>query len=155
MIVLSPLRKFTFPVNAECINPDVFQGKDIAEIGKLPLFEGNKQKKLGELFKIEEDNQDTPSITIDGDISEVRRIGMGMKSGEILINGNVGMHLGEKMSGGKITLNVNVAQWEGSSMNKGYIFRKRWFYLWIMFVYKFFNALYCAVNLLNNPLEHL
>ena len=46
MIVLTPLRKFTFPVNAECINPDIFQGKDTAEIANLTLFEGNKQKKL-------------------------------------------------------------------------------------------------------------
>jgi len=119
MIVLSPLRKFTYPVNAECINPDIFQGKDTTEIAKLPLFEGNKQKKLGDLFKIEKDNQDTPSITINGDVSEVRRIGMGMKSGEILVNGNVGMHLGEKMSGGKIIVNGNVAQWAGGSMKKG------------------------------------
>ncbi len=28
-----------------------------------------------------------------------------MKTGEIVINGNAGMHLGEKMLGGKITVN--------------------------------------------------
>lgn len=121
MIVLTPLRKFTFPVNAECINPDVFQGKDTAEIANLPVFEGNKQKKLSDLFKIEEDDAETPSITINGDVSEVRKIGMGMKNGEILINGNAGMHLGEKMSGGKITVNGDAAQWAGSSMKKGLI----------------------------------
>jgi formylmethanofuran dehydrogenase subunit C len=121
MIVLTPLKKFTFPVNAECINPDVFQGKDTAEIANLTVFEGNKQKKLGDLFKIEEDNAETPSITINGDVSEVRRIGMSMKNGEILINGNVGMHLGEKMAGGKITVNGDAGQWTGSSMKKGLI----------------------------------
>ena len=121
MIVLTPLRKFTFPVNAECINPDVFQGKDTAEIANLTVFEGNKQKKLSDLFKIEEDNAATPSITINGDVSEVRRIGAGMKNGEILINGNVGMHLGEKMAGGKITVNGDACQWAGGSMKKGLI----------------------------------
>ena len=98
MITLTPLRKFTFPVQAECISPDVFQGKDTAEIGKLPVYEGNKLKKLKDLFKIEEDGAETPSITINGDASEVRRIGQGMKTGEIVINGNAGMHLGEKMA---------------------------------------------------------
>ena len=121
MIVLTPLRKFTFPVNAECINPDIFQGKDTAEIANLQLFEGNKQKKLDALFKIQEDNADTPSITINGDVSEVRKIGLGMKNGEVVINGNVGMHLGEKMAGGKITVNGDVCQWPGSSMKKGLI----------------------------------
>ncbi len=121
MIVLTPLKKFTFPVTAECINPDVFQGKDTAEIAALSVFEGNKEKKLADLFKIEEDNADTPNITINGDVSEVRRIGMGMKNGEIVINGDAGMHLGEKMAGGKITVNGNAGQWTGSSMKKGII----------------------------------
>lgn len=121
MIVLTPIKKFTFPVNAECINPDIFQGKDTAEIANLTLFEGNKQKKLSDLFKVEEDNLVTPTITINGDTSEVRKIGAGMKTGEILINGNVGMHLGEKMAGGKITVNGDAGQWAGASMKNGLI----------------------------------
>jgi formylmethanofuran dehydrogenase subunit C len=121
MIVLTPKRKFTFPVNAECINPDIFQGKNISEIANLQLFEGNKPKELGDLFKIEDANAVSPSITINGDVSEVRKIGTGMKTGEILINGNVGMHLGEKMAGGKITVNGDAWQWAGSAMKKGLI----------------------------------
>ena len=121
MIVLTPLKKFTYPVNAESINPDTFQGKETAEIGNLPIFEGNKQKKIQDLFKIEETNQQTPTMTLNGDLSEVRRIGMGMKNGEIVIKGDVGMHLGEKMRGGKIFVNGNAGQWAGSSMKKGLI----------------------------------
>jgi formylmethanofuran dehydrogenase subunit C len=121
MIVLSPLKKFTYPVYAECINPDVFQGKDTAEIANLQVYEGNKPKKLSDLFKIEETPAETPNITINGDVSEVRRIGMNMKTGEIVINGNVGMHLGEKISGGKITVNGDAGQWAGSTMKKGLI----------------------------------
>jgi formylmethanofuran dehydrogenase subunit C len=118
MIVLTPLKKFTFPVTAECINPDIFQGKDTAEIANLTIFEGNKQRKLSDLFKIEEDNVEA-TITINGDVSEVRKIGASMKTGEIVINGNVGMHLGEKMAGGKITVNGDACQWAGASMKKG------------------------------------
>jgi formylmethanofuran dehydrogenase subunit C len=121
MIVLTPLKKFTFPINADCINPDIFQGKDTAEIANLTVFEGNKLRKLQDLFKIEEDTAETPNITINGDVSEVRKIGAGMKNGEIVINGNVGMHLGEKMAGGKITVNGDVCQWAGASMKKGII----------------------------------
>jgi len=118
MIVLTPLKKFTFPVTAECINPEIFQGKDTAEIANLTIFEGNKQRKLRDLFKIEEDNVEA-TITINGDVSEVRKIGAGMKTGEIIINGNVGMHLGEKMAGGKIIVNGDACQWAGASMKKG------------------------------------
>jgi formylmethanofuran dehydrogenase subunit C len=121
MIVLTPLRKFQFPVIAECINPDVFQDKTLDEIAALTLFEGNKQKKLGNLFKIEKENAESPNITINGDVSEVRRIGMGMKNGEIAINGNAGMHLGAKMAGGKITVHGDAGGWAGAEMKDGVI----------------------------------
>src|SRR3990170_4675466 len=121
MIVLIPLRKFQFPIMAECINPSVFQGKTAAEIAAMNVWEGNKQKNLGDLFSIEEDKAETPSIRIDGDASEVRRIGVGMKEGEIAINGNAGMHLGEKMTGGKITITGDAGGWVGSQMKAGTI----------------------------------
>jgi formylmethanofuran dehydrogenase subunit C len=121
MITLTPLKKFKYPVQAECISPDIFQGKTPAEIEALPIHEGNQPMKLGDLFKIEESAAETPSITINGDVSEVRRIGQSMKTGEIVISGNAGMHLGEKMAGGKITVNGNAAQWAGSVMKKGLI----------------------------------
>jgi formylmethanofuran dehydrogenase subunit C len=121
MIVLTPLRKFQFPVYAENISPDIFQGKTVAEIAELPVYEGNKQKKLSDLFQITEDHAPTPNITINGDVAQVRRIGVGMKNGEIVINGNAGMHLGEKMAGGKITVNGNAGGWTGSDMKGGLI----------------------------------
>ncbi len=121
MTVLTPLKKFQFPIHAECINPDIFKGKSAAEISSLAVWEGNKKKKLGDLFKIEKVSPETPDITMNGDVSEVRRVGQGMKTGEIVINGNAGMHLGEKMTGGKITVNGNANGWTGSSMKNGLI----------------------------------
>ncbi len=121
MIALTPLIEFKFPIIAECINPDVFKGKKAGEIADLTLWEGNKQKKLGDLFKIEKSPEETPSITINGNIEKVRHIGSGMKGGEIVVNGNVGMHLGEKMADGKITVNGDADGWAGSDMKKGLI----------------------------------
>jgi formylmethanofuran dehydrogenase subunit C len=121
MMVLAPLRHFQFPVMAECINPEVFQGKTVDEILALSVWEGNREKRLADLFKIEEKAGDTPNLEINGDASEVRRIGLGMKTGEIVVNGNAGMHLGEKMSGGKITVNGNAEGWTGSEMKGGLI----------------------------------
>jgi formylmethanofuran dehydrogenase subunit C len=121
MIVLTPLRKFEVPVQAACISPDVFRGKSMAEIAALPLTEGNMQLQLCDLFKIEETAAETPNITINGDVRKVKRIGEGMKAGEIVINGDVGMHTGEKISGGKITVNGNADGWTGSQMKGGII----------------------------------
>jgi formylmethanofuran dehydrogenase subunit C len=121
MIVLTPSRKFQFPVMAECVNPSVSQGKTPDEIASLSVWEGNKQKKLGDLFKVEEDKAGSPNITINGDVGEVRRIGMGMKDGEIVIHGDAGMHLGAKMAGGKITVHGDVGGWAGAEMKGGVI----------------------------------
>ncbi len=121
MITLTVQKKLQFPVIAECITPDVFQGKTVEEIAALSIWEGNKQKKLGDIFKIEQTLEETPSITINGDAAEVRYVGSGMKTGEIIINGDIGMHLGKKMSGGKITVNGNAGQWVGSEMKGGLI----------------------------------
>jgi formylmethanofuran dehydrogenase subunit C len=121
MITLTPLRKVQFPVVASCINPDVFQGKSVPEIAALTVWEGNKKKTLGALFKIEENKAESPNITVNGDVSEIRWVGWEMTSGEIVVNGNVGMHLGEKMSGGKITVHGDAAGWAGSGMKGGLI----------------------------------
>ncbi len=121
MITLTPLKKFEVPVVAEQITPDIFKGKSITDISDLPVFEGNRQLTLKDLFKIEESTAETPSITINGNVEKVKRIGQGMKSGEIVINGNVGMHTGEKMAGGKITVNGNAGGWTGSDMKGGLI----------------------------------
>jgi formylmethanofuran dehydrogenase subunit C len=125
VINLYPVKEFRFPVNAECISPEVFQGKTPAEIETLKIWEGNKQKMLRELFKVEEvraeNSPETEAITIRGDVSKVRRIGAGMKSGEITIYGSVGMHLGEEMKGGRITVHGDVGGWAGSMMKGGVI----------------------------------
>jgi formylmethanofuran dehydrogenase subunit C len=121
MIVLTLLRKLQFPVMAECVTPAAFKGKTVEEISAFTVWEGNKQKKLGDIFRIEEDKAETPNITINGDAAEVRRVGSGMKEGEIVVNGNIGMHLGEKMSGGKITVNGDAGQWAGAELKGGLI----------------------------------
>jgi formylmethanofuran dehydrogenase subunit C len=125
MINLYPVGKFRFPIIAECINPDIFQGKNHREIEKLEIWEGNKQKKLGELFKVEdtrtEQQQEETTIAIYGDVSRVRRIGVHMTRGELTIDGDVGMHLGQEMEGGKITVRGDVGGWAGSMMKGGTI----------------------------------
>jgi formylmethanofuran dehydrogenase subunit C len=121
MISLCPLKEFKYPIIAECINPDVFSDRTLEEIRALEIWEGNVHKKLGELFKVKENKTEDVTIAINGDVSRVRRIGVYMKTGEITIQGNAGMHLGEEMRGGKIILRGNAGSWLGSMMKDGLI----------------------------------
>jgi len=121
-IEIAPLEKPRVPVEAEVISPDVFAGKSLEEIGNLEMWRGNKKKKLKELFRISGDAGGTPSevtIIINGDVSFVKRIGQGMTAGEIIIKGNVGMHVGAGMTGGKIVVEGNADHWAGAEMKAG------------------------------------
>ena len=125
MIRLQPAKTFKFPEIAECINPDLFQDKKANEIGDMKAWEGNKQRKLSDLFRIENpgdgQSQGSLEISIEGDVGKVRRIGAGMKQGTITIRGDVGMHLGEEMANGKIVVYGNAGAWAGSMMKGGTI----------------------------------
>lgn len=122
MITLRPKHRFTVPVDAECITPDSFAGKSTEEIAALQAWEGNRKRRLGDLFKIEGKTsklQETVSIHIFGDVSMVRRIGAGMSVGEIVVEGSAGMHVGEGMKGGFVTIGGDAGSWAGCMMSGG------------------------------------
>jgi formylmethanofuran dehydrogenase subunit C len=124
VISLQPRYVFSVPVEAKCVSPDAFAGKSLGEISKLPVWEGNRQRTLGDLFEIEGDVADKPedfSIHILGDLRKVTRIGSGMSEGEIIVNRDAGVHLGEEMKGGKITVEGNADSWLGAMMKGGTI----------------------------------
>jgi len=124
VITLYPKHAFKAPVEAECISPDVFTEKSAKEIAKLQIWEGNRKRTLGDLFKIKR-KTDSPSekltIKISGDFSKVRKIGAKMSVGNLIVEGDAGMHLGEEMNGGIITVTGNADSWAGSRMKKGTI----------------------------------
>jgi formylmethanofuran dehydrogenase subunit C len=114
-------KKPKFPLETENITPDKFAGKSAAEIKKLIIYHGNEEKKIGDFFDVSGyggEVNDT-KIVIDGDLSNVKRVGEKMTGGEIVINGNVGMHVGNTMSGGKILVNGNADDWAGAMLKGG------------------------------------
>jgi len=122
MITLTPKGESRIPVNGKCISPDTFAAKSLQEISHLLLWEGNRKRLLSELFVVEGESGDKACdvrIRIAGDVGRVRRIGTSMTGGEILIDGNAGMHLGEEMTGGSITVYGNADSWVGSMMKGG------------------------------------
>jgi formylmethanofuran dehydrogenase subunit C len=123
-VLLRPRYSFKVPLNAKCISPDVFASKTVEEIKALKVWEGNRQRALGELFEVDGESAPTPkevSIRITGDLREAKRISEGMSEGEITIEGDVGLHLGEKMTAGRIIVSGNAGSWLGAMMKGGSI----------------------------------
>ncbi len=110
-----------YPLEAEVISPDQFAGKSAAQIKKLVVYHGNEEKTLGDFFDVSGNGSELNDIkiVIDGNLSKVKRIGEKMTGGEIIVNGNVGMHVGNNMSGGKILVNGNADDWAGAMLKDG------------------------------------
>lgn len=110
-----------FPLEADTISPDQFAGKTLAVIKKLPVFCGNEEKSIGDFFEVSGKSGELADlkIIVEGNVSNVKRIGEKMSAGEIEINGDVGMHVGNQMTGGKILVNGNADDWAGAMLNGG------------------------------------
>lgn len=123
LITLTPKRVFKFPIEGKNITPDIFAEKSAKEIADLEVWEGNRKRSLGELFDIKNDSSASEEFTIkiEGNVSKVRNIGFRMSMGQIIVDGDAGMHLGEEMSGGTITVSGNAGSWAGSQMKDGTI----------------------------------
>jgi formylmethanofuran dehydrogenase subunit C len=121
-IILTPRGQIGIMVEAESICPDVFRAKDKDEIERLTVWQGPQKLPLAEFFEVQVQGDESPEetrIVIDGDVSRIKRIGQGMKSGTIKIKGSAGMHLGAEMSGGNITVIGNAGSWAGMEMKGG------------------------------------
>jgi formylmethanofuran dehydrogenase subunit C len=114
-------KKPNYPLEAETITPDNFAGKSAAEIKKLIVYHGNEEKTIGNFFDVTGSGGEVndTKIIIDGDLSNVKRIGEKMTEGEIIINSDVGMHVGDRMTGGRILVNGNADDWAGAMLNGG------------------------------------
>jgi formylmethanofuran dehydrogenase subunit C len=110
------------PIEADCISPDRFVGRNLAEIRALPAFYGRHKVTLGDLFTVEGEVSDT--IVIEGDLRHVKKIGQGMTQGCITVQGDVGLHLGAYMRGGEIRVEGDAGDWVGAHMQGGRIWIK-------------------------------
>ncbi|MDI6859348.1 MAG: formylmethanofuran dehydrogenase subunit C [Methanocellales archaeon] len=115
-MILRPKFKAKMPIEAECISPDILAEKKIED---LEVYQGNKRRKLSDLFEILDVK--TKDVRIEGDVGNVKYIGAKMRSGKIIIDGNAGMHLGSEMEGGEIFVEGDAGDWVGAEMRGGLI----------------------------------
>ena len=123
---LTPKGEIDIMIEAEMISPDSFAGKSEADLCEIAVWQGPRKVPLAEFFEVEAwDEEKTgevdgaAEITIDGDVSRVKRIGQRMTKGRIEILGSAGMHLGSEMAGGEIRVKGKVGPWAGMNMRGG------------------------------------
>ncbi|MDD1718636.1 MAG: formylmethanofuran dehydrogenase subunit C [Methanoregulaceae archaeon] len=109
-------------LEVECLTPDTFAGKKLAEIEKLPVYQGKEDKTLGEYFSVAGESGATAAdtqIVVNGDCSKVKYIGAKMTAGEVIVNSTTDMYTGAWMKGGRIVVNGDVHSFCGLGMEGG------------------------------------
>ena len=110
----------TVPVEVEGITPDTVAGKSADDVSRLPIYCGNEQLPLGELFSVSGDSADG-CMHWSGDLAGVHWIGAKMVSGSVIVAGDAGRHVGSEMSGGEIRVEGIAGDWVGGEMRGGVI----------------------------------
>ncbi|MGC9444238.1 MAG: formylmethanofuran dehydrogenase subunit C [Candidatus Methanospirareceae archaeon] len=113
------------PVEVDALTPDQLFGKNEAEIKAVKVWWGNREENTGDLFEVsvagDATSADGVKIVFEGNLTRVKRIGAGMKAGEIEARGDVDMHAGAMMEGGKLVVKGNAHCWAGREMRGGEI----------------------------------
>ena len=102
------------PLEEEVLSTGRLAGLSAPQAAKLPVVHGNRQADLGDFFKVREGSTDG-ELHLTGDLTRVKRVGMGMTVGRIVVHGSVGMHLGAEMTGGRIVVKGNAGHMVGSA----------------------------------------
>jgi formylmethanofuran dehydrogenase subunit C len=104
-------------VEAECIVPDRFATLGAREIAELPVWEGRRQLRLGDLFDVQGERSAT--VRVVGDASMVDAMGAGMTGGELVVDGTAGRYVGSRMGGGRLRVTGNAGYGAGLEMAGG------------------------------------
>lgn len=102
------------------LHPGSIHGKSSRDIAKMVVWAGKEQVSIGDFFTVEGSALDEV-VRIIGDLTHCHRLGAGMQSGHLIVEGSVGMHAGAEMAGGELTIQGNAGAWLGAQMTAGRI----------------------------------
>lgn len=103
------------------VNPAALANLSQREIEQLPLPSGNHLTPLGEWFSVQALDSDQTDLLIEGDLSQVDRIGWQLASGHVGVQGPVGDYVGAAMTGGHLTVHGSAGVLAGCEMAGGHL----------------------------------
>jgi formylmethanofuran dehydrogenase subunit C len=117
---LTLLQSPSVPLEVAGLTPDAVATLDAARVAAVEAYHGNEKIRLGDFFRVS--GRCEGEIHIEGDLSRVKHVGAGMRSGLLHVHGNVGAHLGAGISGGRILVDGNAGDWVAPEMRGGSIY---------------------------------
>jgi formylmethanofuran dehydrogenase subunit C len=105
------------PLDLSPLLPGRLAGGSESALAALPLRLGNREVPLGELFGVAADGDDR--LVLAGTNACCDRIGAGMASGRLVVEGDAGTGIGLAMSGGDIEVRGSVGPMAGAEATGG------------------------------------
>ena len=110
------------PIDGTPLLPERLAGQSADEARRTPIRVGRWTSELGELARVEGIcDPERPEIHLEGGLSRLAGLGVGMKFGKICVSDDVGVRLGERISGGEIVVEGSAGDWAGAGMTGGLI----------------------------------
>ena len=116
-LTLSLRERLDRRVDMSPVVPQALAGKTIHQIERMDLQTGHRPIKLADVFRVRAGN--TEQIEIQGGCDRLDYVGREMNSGELIVEGNVGIQAGRLMSGGRLIVLGNTGPWAASGMKAG------------------------------------
>jgi formylmethanofuran dehydrogenase subunit C len=118
-LVLELRETARLPIDMSPLLPDQLAGRRSRDIAAVTLWCGRQQVPVGELFTVT--GGDPSTIVITNACATLERIGAGMATGRIDVEGNAGPYVGRNMRGGRIHVHGDCGDFCASGMHAGFI----------------------------------
>lgn len=99
------------------LTPDRLATMSALEIERLPVWSGNREWRLADVFAVR--GQRASRVYVEGACDRVDGLGTGMTGGELRIDGSAGAGVGQGMSDGVIDVQGDVGDDAGMAMSGG------------------------------------
>jgi len=112
----------TLRIDLAGLAPLALAGQRAADVAQRPLWHGNEQLPLGELFDIAPlalPADVPPTLVFEGDLSRCDGVGRAMDGGCLRVEGHAGDYLGAQMRAGEISVAGNAGLLAGCAMSGG------------------------------------
>lgn len=99
------------------LTPHLLAGKSAKEIAQIELQTTREKITVGDIFRVR--GADVEEIRFEGGSIRLDNIGHELKSGEIIVEGDVGKSVGRSMSGGNLVVAGDAGPFAGSALSGG------------------------------------
>lgn len=99
--------------------PERLNVMDDAEIRCLPMYLGNRQVPLSELFDVENAGERDDTLVFIPQGNELDYLGAELRQGRIIVRGDAGNYAGRAMLGGSLSIEGSAGDFAGSGMGGG------------------------------------